>query len=215
MFPLKDEQASGKIPWINSLLIALTFFVFFKQLTASSFDLFLMNWSIIPSEVDFSSFSTLIPFLTSNFLHGGWLHIISNMWFLWIFGDNVEDRLGHFTYLFFYLSAGIVANFIQYLITIDSSIPMLGASGAVAGVLGAYMVFFPGHKIDTLFLIFLFPIIIPVPAAIMLLYWFLIQFFSGITALTVSASVGGIAWWAHISGFSFGFLMSRNLKKTL
>src|SRR3990172_10131336 len=115
MFPIKDEHTSGKFPWINSLLIALTIFIFFKQLTALDFDLFLLKWSLIPSEVNFFSFSTLTPFLTSIFLHGGWLHIISNMWFLWIFGDNVEGKIGHFSYLFFYLSAGIVANLIQYL----------------------------------------------------------------------------------------------------
>lgn len=207
MFPLKDHVSSGKFPWVNLSLILLTVFAFFQELTTPNLEGFLRQWALVPTLVDFADWPTLLPFLSSIFLHAGWIHLISNMWFLWIFGDNVEAKFGHFPYLIFYLSAGILAGFGQYLVALNSSLPMLGASGAVAGVLGAYLVFFPNHRVDTLLPFFGFPMMIQVPAGFVLIYWFFTQLFSGVASLAVPVAIGGIAWWAHIGGFSFGWLV--------
>ncbi|MDP3998870.1 MAG: rhomboid family intramembrane serine protease [bacterium] len=213
MFPIKDDAPAGKFPFINLALIGVTVYVFLQELAAPNLDLFLREWALIPSQVDFLNPATLTPFFTSVFLHAGWLHIISNMWFLWIFGDNVEARLGHFNYLIFYIISGIIANFVQYFLIPDSFIPMLGASGAVAGVLGAYFIFFPGHRVQTLIPIFIFPLFVEIPAGVMLIYWFFTQFFAGLTSLDAAVATGGVAWWAHIGGFSFGIIMAKILER--
>jgi membrane associated rhomboid family serine protease len=143
--------------------------------------------------------------LSSMFLHGGWLHLIGNMWYLWIFGDNVEDRLGHVRYLVFYLAAGIVAALVQYATSPDSSLPTVGASGAIAGVLGAYAVAFPRARVITLVPLIIFIQVLPLPALLVLGLWFVYQFLFGTLALTTTAT-GGVAFWAHIGGFAFGAL---------
>jgi membrane associated rhomboid family serine protease len=160
--------------------------------------------------VRFTDYTTLIQFVTSIFLHGGWLHIISNMWFLWIFGDNVEGSLGHFWYLILYLASGVIGGLAQYLFMPDSNIPMLGASGAVAGALGAYFLLFPHHKIKTLLPILGFITFTNVSAYIMLGYWFVLQVFSGAMSIPGSRiDEGGVAFWAHVGGFVAGLIIGK------
>ena len=166
-------------------------------------------YGLIPANIDFYRPETLTPFISGLFLHAGFLHILSNMWFLWIFGDNVESLMGHFKYLGFYLICGILASFTQYLFISGSNLPMIGASGAIAGVLGAYLKYFPNNKIDTLIPIFGLPIIVAIPAGFMLIYWFFIQTFSGFTTIVDSTTaIGGVAYIAHIGGFIGGLLVS-------
>jgi membrane associated rhomboid family serine protease len=147
------------------------------------------------------------PFLTSMFLHGGWLHVIGNMWTLWIFGDNVEDRMGPVRFLFFYLSCGLAAGLVQTLTSPDSTIPTVGASGAIAGVMGAYFFLFPRARIIVLVPVFFFPLFFELPAVIYLGFWALSQVFSGSLALADPQSVGGVAWWAHVGGFTTGLVL--------
>jgi membrane associated rhomboid family serine protease len=142
------------------------------------------------------------------FLHAGWMHLIGNMWYLWIFGDNVEDRLGHFNFLLFYLLCGLAAGVVHTAANLDSTVPSLGASGAIAGVLGAYAVSYPFARVLTLVPIVFFFQVIEVPAIIILGLWFLLQFLSGASSITTSqAASGGVAWWAHIGGFIAGILL--------
>jgi membrane associated rhomboid family serine protease len=154
----------------------------------------------------FTRFQQYLPFLTSMFLHGGFLHIIGNMWFLYIFGDNIEDRLGHIRYLIFYLLCGVTAGLVHLYTNWDSKIPTIGASGAISGVMGAYLLLYPRSKILTLIPIFLFIQFIEIPAFIFLGYWLLIQLFS---ASLTPRNVGGIAFWAHIGGFIAGLLFIK------
>jgi membrane associated rhomboid family serine protease len=163
------------------------------------------NWP----RTDLPLLALLIPFVTSIFLHGGWFHVIGNMWYLWIFGDNIEDRLGHFTFLIFYLLCGIGAGVVHTILNINSAIPSVGASGAIAGVLGAYIVSYPFARVLTLVPIFVFVQIIEIPALIVLGFWFVAQFFNGTAALAYSAAAdtGGVAWWAHVGGFVIGMFV--------
>lgn len=209
MFPLKDHHPSGKFPLVNVTLIVTNIYIFFKELTVLDLEAYITTYALIPQSVDFARPETLMPFVTSIFLHAGFLHILSNMWFLWIFGDNVEARLGHLKYLVFYLFCGIAASFAQYLFISNATLPMLGASGAIAGVLGAYLRFFPHASIDTIVPIFGFPAVIAIPASFMLIYWFITQAFSGVASIIVAtASVGGVAYLAHVGGFATGLIMS-------
>jgi membrane associated rhomboid family serine protease len=145
------------------------------------------------------------------FMHGGWLHFLSNMWTLFIFGDNVEDRMGHGRYILFYLLAGLASGLLQALVAPGSTIPAIGASGAIAGVLGAYFILYPAGRVLTLIPLFIFPWFVEIPAIIYLGFWFVTQLFSGIASLNVpgAASMGGVAWWAHIGGFLFGVFAYR------
>jgi membrane associated rhomboid family serine protease len=147
-----------------------------------------------------------IPLITSMFLHGGWVHIIGNMWVLIIFGDNVEDRMGSLPYLLFYLICGIASGLTQAFIAPTSQVPAIGASGAIAGVLAAYMIFFPGARVVTLVPLFVIGWFVNIPALVFVAIWFLIQFFSGVVALGGAAS-GGVAYWAHVGGFVCGLLL--------
>jgi membrane associated rhomboid family serine protease len=151
--------------------------------------------------------AAVAPLFTHMFLHGGFLHILGNMWFLWIFGDNVEDRLGHLSYLAFYLLCGLGAGLLQLLVSLNSGIPMLGASGAISGVLGAYIVMFPRAKVLTLVPLLFFFFTVDLPAVVILGYWFVIQFLSGLESLGMRAGGGGTAWWAHIGGFVMGVVL--------
>ncbi|HEY5600557.1 MAG TPA: rhomboid family intramembrane serine protease [Patescibacteria group bacterium] len=215
MFPLRDSNPLRGFPVITLGLILVDIYVFVQQLLAPSIETFTVQYALVPANVNFSDFGSLTPFLTANFLHGGFLHIASNMWFLWIFGDNVEAALGKIKYLFLYLISGILAMLTQYFFFQESTIPMLGASGAVAGVLAGYLILFPRHTIDTLVPVFLFPVVIGIPAAIMIVYWFVIQFFSGITSIIdTSAIYGGVAYWAHIGGFLAGIILTGILKNS-
>ncbi len=222
MFPLKDDIPSRRFPIVNYSLIVLNFLVFFFELSLGrNLQLFIAHYGFVPIrftvglERGFPLETLFLPVLTSMFLHGGWFHIIGNMWFLYIFGDNVEDRLGHLHYLFFYIASGFFAVFLQYIFNPYSSIPLIGASGAIAGVLGAYMVFYPYARVLTLLVIFIFIDIVYLPAFLYLFLWFFIQFING-TTMAFLPHQGGVAWWAHIGGFSFGVvwgLIMRVFKK--
>ena len=214
MIPLRDSNPSRIFPFWVIAIIAVNVYVFFQELTTANPDAFIAQYALLPKLIDFSIPQTLWPFLTSQFLHGGFIHIISNMLFLWIFGDNVEERLGLLLFPIFYLSSGVVAALTQYAFISHSSIPMLGASGAVAGVLGAYFVLFPRHNIRTLVPLFGFFTIMNVPASVMLFYWFFTQLFAGAATITLATSgMGGIAFFAHAGGFAFGWLVGGLFKK--
>jgi membrane associated rhomboid family serine protease len=204
MFPLRDTQPSYSRPLITVLIIILNVVVFLHEFSLDEYsrNYFIAHYGLIPARFHFSAV------LTSMFLHGGWMHIIGNMWFLWIFGDNVEDAFGHVKYLVFYFLCGIAAAFTQVLFSAGSRLPMVGASGAIAGVMGAYLIKFPRSRIVTLVFIFIFITTIEVPAGLMLAYWFFIQFFSGVGTIGYShVSQGGTAFFAHIGGFITGMIL--------
>ena len=211
MIPLRDENPSSTTPVVTRVLIVVNAAIFvYEIMLGPTLKMFAMEWGLVPARLTmalrYHEEPVLGPSLTvlsSMFLHGGWMHLIGNMWFLWIFGDNVEDRFGHVRYLLFYLASGVVAAIVQYATNPVSDVPTLGASGAIAGVLGAYAVAFPRARVITLIPIFIFIQIVRLPALLVLGFWFVIQFFSGTLALAENVS-GGIAFWAHIGGFAFG-----------
>lgn len=213
MFPISDSAKSGRIPLITLAIILATSFVFYEQLTTSNQAIFIRTYALIPYLVNLLNPQTLIPFVTAIFLHGGFLHILSNMWFLWIFGDNVEARLGIFRFSFLYLIAGIIGNLVHFFLASNSTIPMLGASGAVSGVLGAYFIMFPSSNIKTFLFLFFFVTVTEIPAMIYIFYWFIIQLFSGVASLPFAFQTGGIAFWAHVGGFLTGLILARSWKK--
>lgn len=209
MFPIRDTKNSGTFPFINLILIVANIYFFIQELFAQNIELFIKNYALIPVNVDLARPETLTPFISSLFLHAGFLHILSNMWFLWIFGDNVEAAMGHIKYLGFYLFCGISASFVQYIFIANSTLPMIGASGSIAGVLGAYLKYFPRNSVDTLVPIFGLPIIVAIPASFMLIYWFFTQAFNSVASIvTTTSSIGGVAYAAHAAGFTTGFLFS-------
>jgi len=197
------------------LIILANILAFLYELSQGRYiDQFITHYGVVPAMVFRWPVSNVpleaiaLPFLTSMFLHGGWLHLIGNMWYLWIFGDNIEDRLGHFTYLVFYLLCGLGAGIVHTILNYDVMVPSIGASGAIAGVLGAYVVSYPRARILTLIPIFIFIQIIEIPALIVLGFWFVMQFLSGFASLgAAAASAGGVAWWAHVGGFVIGMLL--------
>ena len=205
--PLKDLNPHRANPLVNIALILTNVAVFVYQFTLPphNFHSFVLANATIPERFPAALGGHLplqaafLPLVTSMFLHGGLVHLVGNMLFLWIFGDNVEDFYGHFTYLLFYLVCGIGAGLLHVLFNWNSTLPSLGASGAISGVMGAYLVLYPRARILTLVFIFL----IPVPAVIILVLWFVMQFASGISSLGMAAS-GGVAWWAHVGGFLLG-----------
>jgi membrane associated rhomboid family serine protease len=186
MIPLRDGHPAGRFPLWTIAIIALNIYFFYLEITSPDLEAFIAEYALIPSLVDLFNPSTLWSFITSQFLHGGFLHIISNMLFLWIFGDNVEGKLGPIVFPIFYLFCGVVGGLAQYIFMPDSSIPMLGASGAIAGVLGAYFVFFKHHTVKTLIPIFGFFTVMEIPASVMLFYWIITQIFSGVASIGVS-----------------------------
>ncbi len=218
--PLKDLNPSRTYPFVNITLILANIAVFIYELGLEAtlprraFDALLLSYSTVPAR--FPSFLaghagfevSFLPLVTSMFLHSGFLHIAGNMLFLWIFGDNVEDFFGHFTYLLFYLVCGIGAGLLHVLFNFHSNIPAVGASGAISGVMGAYILLFPRARILTL--VFIFPI--PVPAVIFLGLWYLTQFLAGLSTLGVKVT-GGVAVWAHIGGFLLGMLLTALARK--
>lgn len=221
MIPLSDDNPSKRIPFINTFLILINLSVFICQnfvIPEKGQSLF-YTLGFIPYE--FSHFVDLdpialvpVPFtlVTSMFIHGGWLHILGNMLYLWIFGDNVEDRLGHFKYLVFYGICGMVGSLTHALVSPNSQIPTVGASGAIAGVLGAYMFLFPKAGIRTLLILGIFIRVVRIPAIVMIGYWILIQVLSGLAEYG-SGAEAGIAWFAHIGGFFSGLLLVLIVKK--
>lgn len=210
MIPLRDTERSYSPPVITVLLIAANAVMFFYELSLDpwSRNHLIAVYGVVPDHLH------RISLVTSMFLHGGWLHILSNMWFLWIFGDNVEDSLGHGRYLFFYCACGVVAALTHILFNADSNLPTIGASGAIAGVMGAYLVRFPHSRILTLVFIFFFVTTYELPAAFVLIYWFIIQLFSGVGSIAYShASQAGTAWFAHVGGFVTGIVLISIMPK--
>ena len=208
MLPIRDTIRSRSFPLVNWLIIILNGLIFYHQSTLSQARLeqFAQVWALVPARVNLFNPFTWYPFLTHMWLHGSLIHLISNMWILVIFGDNVEDRLGSGRYLMFYLLGGIGAGVLQYFFTTNPNIPALGASGAIAAVMGAYFLFFPRAKVVSFVPIFLFAWFVEVPAVVYLGIWFLMQVYSGVASLSLPGAESGVAWWAHIGGFVFGLL---------
>jgi membrane associated rhomboid family serine protease len=213
MFPIGDDEVRGAgFGFVNFILIAINVIVFLFEATldpAATQD-FITRWGVIPTQI--LQGSQLITLLTSMFLHGGWLHLIGNMVFLWVFGDNVEAVFGHFGYLIFYLVGGLAASAAHIFFNPGSAIPSVGASGAISAVLGAYIVMFPRSQVRTLIFWGLGGFITRVSALIFLGIWFITQFLSGIASVGSIAQTGGVAVWAHIGGFVFGLIIGLLFK---
>jgi membrane associated rhomboid family serine protease len=217
MLPIKDDQPSYSPAYVNWFLIVLNILVYLFQSTLDprSGDLFAREFGEVPAHLaaflsgspKYTLPSVVVPFFTSMFLHAGWAHVLGNMWFLYIFGDNVEDYLGHFKYLIFYLLSGLIAMTTQVAIFPHSNVPTVGASGAIAGVLGAYFVLYPRARVLTWFFVF----IMYIPAWFVLGEWFVLQFIQGAATLSVAQGrdVGGVAVWAHVGGFLAGVVMIK------
>jgi membrane associated rhomboid family serine protease len=207
MIPLKDDNPTRTFPFINYALIAANVLIFFYQQTLPphAFQAFIHDNASVPARIPaflagYLGFKmAFYPMFTSMFLHGGLMHLLGNMLFLYVFGDNVEDYFGHAGYLAFYIFCGIGSGLIHVLFNLHSSLPAIGASGAISGVMGAYVVLYPRANVLMLFFVFL----IPIPAVLVLGYWFVLQFLSGIGEFGAAAA-GGVAWWAHIGGFLLG-----------
>ena len=215
MFPLKDRNPTRRIPIVTISLIVLNVVVFLYQLSLGrDLEQFFERFGAVPQSI-MSCMSpmeflpgVLLPMTTSMFLHGGWLHLIGNMLYLWVFGENVEDKLGRPQFVVFYLLCGIIASGLHIVIDPTSSVPMVGASGAISGVLGAYLLMFPGARVVTVIPIFVFLQVAELPALVVLGFWFVIQFFNGMLSLGYEAGgMGGVAWWAHIGGFVAGVIL--------
>lgn len=212
MIPLRDENPSRTTPVVTRALILANVLAFvFELALGPERGAFVVGWGMIPARVmavlsGQAHAAALATLLTSVFLHAGWLHLIGNMWYLWIFGDNVEDRLGRAGFLAFYLAGGVASAIMHIAIHPGSAIPTVGASGAIAGVLGAYAVLYPRARVVTLVPIVFFLQIVSLPALLVLGLWFVFQFFSG--ALALGGAGGGVAWWAHVGGFLFGMAVA-------
>ncbi len=210
MFPISDNARTKGLPFITIIIIAINVYVFIRYLLLGDTDQFVYEYALIPENVNFSNISTLFPFISSQFLHGGFFHIISNMWFLWVFGDNVEEKIGRIRYLGLYLLSGIAGGLLQYVLSPESSIPMLGASGAVSGVLGAYFLLFKHHSIRSIVFLFFVITTINIPAGIYIFYWFALQLFQGVASLpSLDLETGGTAFFAHVGGFVAGYLIAK------
>jgi membrane associated rhomboid family serine protease len=220
MIPLRDVNPSRTVPVVTYLLIGLNAAAFLFELSLGE-DLprLVGELGVVPARVGAALGSpgsdpgAFTAFITSMFLHGGWLHLIGNMVFLHVFGDNIEDRFGHGRFVLFYLVAGAAAAAAQVLAEPSSEVPMVGASGAIAGVLGAYVILYPRARVLTLVPIFVFFQLIELPAVVFLGLWFLMQVGSGLLSLGVGADAGGVAWWAHVGGFVAGALMLPAMKR--
>jgi len=203
MFPIDDDNTSRRtVPLVTYALIALNVLFFFAELSGG--DAFIRSWAFVPRRFLADPASDFLTLFTSMFMHGGWVHLGGNMLYLWIFGDNVEDRFGHVNFTIFYVICGLAATFAQLAFSLGSDVPNLGASGAIAGVLGAYILLFPQGKIRVL----QGQQVIQVPALMVIGFWIVLQFFSGIGSVGGAADTGGVAYMAHIGGFIAGFLLT-------
>lgn len=213
MFPLYDENPTRITPYITYGLIGMNVLVFFHEvsLPGTQLEQFLRLYAVVPRELTNNLGGEWTTLFTSQFLHGGWWHLISNMVFLWIFGNNIEDRLGHFKYIIFYLTCGALAALCQWVIGINSGVPSLGASGAISGVLGAYIIRFPDARVMSLVFLGFFITTIRVPALLLIGIFFIQNVISGLANLQAAANMsvetGGVAYWAHIGGFVFGVIL--------
>lgn len=221
MLPLRDDIPSRRFPVVTLLLIAANVAAFFWELSLGRrLQDALLFLGIVPvrytvGEVAhlFSWGEQLLPFLSSMFLHGGWTHLLGNVWILWIFGDNVEDRLGRVRFLMFYLLGGVVAALLHIFTNTDSAVPTIGASGAIAAVMGGYFRLYPHARVEMVIPPFFLGPLFVVPAVVFLGWWFILQFFNGtLSLLSEPSQAGGIAWWAHIGGFVFGALLCSVVK---
>ncbi|WP_171133234.1 MULTISPECIES: rhomboid family intramembrane serine protease [unclassified Ruegeria] len=206
MFPIRDHNPSGRTPFVVYALMAANILIFLSYLgimdSAALLNRFYATYAIIPARITSGSgFETLV---TSMFLHGGWMHLAGNMLFLWIFGDNLEDEMGHLPFLLFYLVAGVGAGLIHVATGPDSAVPTIGASGAIAGVMGGYLLLFPRAKVDILLILIIYFRVFTIPAFIMLGLWLAFQFFG---SLTSDPDQGGVAYWAHTGGFVVGLIL--------
>jgi membrane associated rhomboid family serine protease len=219
MIPLRDTVPSFRFPIVTVSLIGVNVLVFLMEINMSALALehFFQTWGIIPlrfTHARLQSGGNYFTLLSSMFLHGGWMHIIGNMWSLWIFGDNVEDRMGRSGFLLFYLLSGLAAGAVHVVTNAASTVPTVGASGAIAGVMGAYLLLFPHASVVTMVPIFFFLHVVEIPAVFFLGFWFVSQLFSGTLSLAAAGTqAGGVAWWAHIGGFVVGFLWAVPLRR--
>lgn len=203
MFPIGDDDSAERtVPVVTYALIALNVLVFFLELSGG--EPFIERWSVVPRRLTQNPGGDFITVFTSMFMHGGWLHLAGNMLYLWIFGDNVEDRFGHAKFTLFYLICGIAATFAQVAVSAGSNIPNLGASGAIAGVLGAYLILFPRGQVRVL----MGRGVVPMPALVVIGMWIVLQFINGVGSITQSAETGGVAYMAHIGGFVAGLALT-------
>jgi membrane associated rhomboid family serine protease len=213
VFPLYDNNPTRIKPFLTYGLIGINIVVFLHEVSLPNAQLqqFFRLYALVPQEFTSNLAGEWTTLFTSQFLHGGWFHLISNMVYLWVFGNNIEDRLGHFKYLIFYLSCGALAALCQWFISTTSAVPALGASGAIAGVLGAYVIWFPQARITTLIFLGFFVTTISIPALVIIGLFFIQNLISGIASLQVAANMsvetGGVAYWAHIGGFVFGMIL--------
>ena len=221
MIPLGDSVPIRSWPVVTWGLIGINVWVFFHELAlGSNLEAFIQVWGFVPARYFLLAATApgewadrYVPLFSSMFLHGGWAHLIGNMIYLWIFGDNVEDRLGHLRYLVFYLLSGVAAALAQAYLFPDSTIPTVGASGAISGVLGAFLVLFPTARVFTLVPLLLFFPVVELPAVLYLGFWFLMQLVSGTASLAAAADAGGVAWWAHVGGFVVGVVLAPILRR--
>ncbi len=208
MLPLSDERSRNRIfPWVTILFIFINVGVFLLEVSRGQ--AFVDRWAFVPNRFLADPLGDSITLITAMFMHGGWFHLISNMLYLWIFGDNIEGRFGHLRFILFYMLSGVGATLAQLIVTGGSNMPFLGASGAIAGVLGAYMLFFPRRRVSVLLGYWL----IPLPAFIVIGVWFLLQLLRGFTSFTVMADTGGIAHAAHVGGFICGLFLALVFRK--
>ena len=217
MIPLRDDIPARRAPIVTWSLIAANVLVFLYQvgLPEDRLSLLIRLRGLVPRRYDDPAWAAengfpedgYLSFITSMFLHGSWLHLIGNMWFLWIFGDNVEDRMGRIRFLVFYLACGLAAGLLHYFTAVSSEIPTVGASGAIAGVLGAYFFLFPRARVLTLVPIVFIPLFFELPAIVFLLIWFGLQLIQAYAGLGADGADGGVAWWAHVGGFGAGILL--------
>lgn len=218
MIPLRDTIPSSRFPLVTLCLIGVNVLAFLAEISLSTqaLDQFFQHWGIVPLRFTHPRLqANYFTLLSSMFMHGGWMHIIFNMWSLWIFGDNVEDRLGRAGFFLFYMLSGLAAGAVHIVTNPLSTVPTVGASGAIAGVMGAYLLLFPHATVVTLIPIFFFIQIVELPAVFFLGFWFLAQLFSGTLSLAAAGALqaGGVAWWAHIGGFVVGFLWAVPLRR--
>ncbi|MGC9522943.1 MAG: rhomboid family intramembrane serine protease [Anaerolineae bacterium] len=210
MFPLRDNIPSRRFPLVTIAIVAANVAIFlFEALLGPAANTVTTLFGVIPARLTTEWQNPLVLFtlFSSMYLHGGWAHLIGNMWYLWVFGDNVEDRMGRLRYFIFYTLCGIIASLLQVVAAPRATIPMIGASGAIAGVLGAYLLLYPNARVSTVVPVFYFIRIIWLPAVVVLGGWFLVQFLNGLATLNVVMQTGGTAWWAHIGGFVAGMIL--------